>query len=63
MKELYNAPELEIVTFVPVEELAAGYLDGYARTIGGATRNGGASEGDVDVDITIPGAGGEGDPF
>ena len=24
MKELYNAPELEIITFVPVEELAAG---------------------------------------
>ena len=54
MKELYNAPELEIVTFVPMEELATGYLDGYARTIGGATRAGGTS-GDVDIDITIPG--------
>ena len=59
MKELYIAPELEIVTFVPVEELASGYLQGYARSIGGATRNGGTS--DVDVDVPIPGAGGEGD--
>ena len=55
MKELYNAPELEIVTFVPMEELAAGYLEGYARTISGATRAGGTSGDDVDIDITIPG--------
>ena len=60
MKELYNAPKLEIVTFVPMEQLAAGYLDGYARAIGGAdTRSGGASAGDID--ITIPGNG-EGTP-
>lgn len=36
MKELYIAPELEIVTFVAMEELAAGYLSGYVKTIGGA---------------------------
>ena len=54
MKEIYLAPELEIVTFVPVEQLASGYLKGYASTIGGsATKNGGAS-GDVDIDITLP---------
>ena len=61
MKELYLAPELEIVTFVPVEQLASGYLEGYASAIGGnATRNGGAS-GDVDIDITLPN-GDEGTP-
>ncbi len=58
MKEQYNAPELEIVTFVPMEQLASGYLDGYVRSIGGGvTRNGGASEpGDIDIPID----GGEG---
>lgn len=61
MKELYIVPELEIVTFVPMEQLASGYLEGYARSIGGSvTKNGGASE--VDVDVSIPGAGGEGTP-
>ena len=60
MKELCNVPELENVTFVQMEELAAGYLDGYARVIGGTTRSGGIFEGDVD--IPIPGAGGEGTP-
>lgn len=61
MKELYNAPELEIVTFVPMEQLAAGYLDGYARAIGGrGTSEEGASG---DIDITIPGnENGEGNP-
>lgn len=63
MKELYIAPELEIVTFAPVEQLASGYLEGYARTIGGSvTKNGGASDPDVDVDVIIPDAGGEGTP-
>lgn len=63
MKELYIAPELEIVTFVPVEQLASGYLEGYARTLGGAaTRSGDASNPDVDVDVSIPGANGEGNP-
>ncbi len=63
MKELYIAPKLEIVTFVPMEQLASGYLEGYARTLGGsATRNGGASDLDADVDVSIPGAGGEGTP-
>lgn len=62
MKELYNAPELEIVTFVPVEELAAGYLDGYARAIGASTRSGDTS--DVDVDLPIYGdQNGEGSPY
>lgn len=54
MKELYIAPELEIVTFVPVEQLAAGYLEGYARTIGtSVTRNGEGdpSEGDIDIPV------------
>lgn len=52
MKELYNAPELEMVTFVPVEQLANGYLEGYVKAISGpATRNGGESEGDIDVSI------------
>ena len=61
MKELYNAPELEIVTFVPVEELAAGYLEGYARTIGGASTRAGGTSDDVDIDITLPN-GDEGTP-
>ena len=63
MKEQYIVPELEIVTFVPVEQLAAGYLGGYARSIGaGMTKGGTASDPDVDVDVPIPGAGGEGNP-
>lgn len=62
MKELYIAPELEIVTFAPVEQLANGYLEGYARTIAGpATKNGGESG---DVDVSIPGdQNGEGSPY
>lgn len=50
MKELYNAPELEIVTFVPMEQLAAGYLSGYAKLIG--------ADDDV-IDIPLSGE----DPF
>jgi len=61
MKELYIVPELEIVTFVPMEQLANGYLEGYAKSIGGAaTKNGGVSDPDVEVDVTIDG--GEGTP-
>ena len=60
MKELYIVPELEIVTFVPMEQLASGYLEGYARSIGGSvTKNGGASD-PGDIDVTIDG--GEGTP-
>ena len=60
MKELYTSPELEIITFVPVENLASGYLDGYAKTIGATgpeTRDGNTSEVDVSVDN------GEGSPY
>lgn len=45
MKELYNAPELEIVTFVPMEQLASGYLSGYAKLIGA----------DDEIDIELSG--------
>lgn len=48
MKELYNAPELEIVTFVPVEQLANGYLSGYARLIGATS--------DDEIDVPWSGA-------
>ena len=64
MKEMYIAPELQIVTFVPVESLASGYMDGYASAIGGGvTRNGvdGASN-PGDIDITLPNNE-EGTPF
>lgn len=39
MKELYTAPELEIITFVPVEQIASGYLTDYMRSIGADSLN------------------------
>lgn len=46
MKELYIAPELEIITFVPMEQIANGYLGGYAKLIGA----------DDEIDLPISGA-------
>lgn len=60
MKELYTAPELEIVTFVAVEQLASGYLEGYAKTIG-ATGAQTQAEGGSDVDVSVDN--GEGSPY
>ena len=60
MKEQYNAPELEIVTFVPMEQLANDYLGGYAKAINGHATKGGASE-NGDIDIPVVG-GDEGTP-
>ena len=56
MKEMYVAPELEIVTFIPMEQLASGYLEGYAKSIGsGITKNGEAGASNPgDIDITLP---------
>lgn len=64
MKELYIAPELEIVTFVAMEELAAGYLSGYVKTIGGSGSTVYADDAsgtettawNGDIDVSIPGA-------
>lgn len=44
MKKQYNAPELEIVTFAPMEQLASGYLNGYAKLIG--------ADDEIDVEIS-----------
>ena len=49
MKELYTAPELEIVTFVPVEKLA--YLEQYIRSIGATSLYA-----DDEIDVQISGA-------
>ena len=59
MKELYISPELEILCFAPMEQLANGFdnsvqvFENFSR-LGAADDNGASTTGNVKDDVTLP---------